>query len=279
LIFRSDCNGVPRNATFSTIHTSPLKPVKLRRYHTEPFILALRDELKKVTGFHPKTPEKHDNPFEPLDLPGVMSRPWLSPTVFDKQPATSPSFKWSIEHMATLHPVEIGRDDILHTEYLKHVQTESDEDAAQENIRKFFEEKTVHLPSPSSSQVSPTRSPDHVDEEEQDVFTKKRKIGVQVTDVSCQTDVQMAPNFDFEKHFADYQIMMRMKGRTTSSGSSVRRRLFKDMDTSSTNLSWSPEANTSTGFLFTPHSSQQLSSGFGEDFPSDFDMDGSGSQG
>lgn len=115
------------------------KPVKLRRYRTEPVILALKAELKKETGITPNTPERNENPFEPNDLPGKMARPWLDvdPAMFDIPPKSPDSFKWSIDHMSTLHPVEILRTDVLRTEFLKHVQTESDEENAQANIVRY----------------------------------------------------------------------------------------------------------------------------------------------
>jgi hypothetical protein len=53
--------------------------------------------------------------------------------------------------------VEIDHHDIVRTEYLKHVQTESDEDHAQESIRKFFDEDNVHFPSPLSQHGSPEK--------------------------------------------------------------------------------------------------------------------------
>ena len=269
------------------IITTP-KRIALRKYRTEPFLTALGHEIKKVTGVHPKTPEKWDNPFEPHDLPGAMSRSWLSPNVFDTPLDTSPSFKWSIDHMATLHPVDIDHHDILRTEYLKHVQTESDEDDAQENILKFFDETGVHLPSPISHRGahsppdwSAVTSPARLSGLEVEFTKIRRGADVAVTDAQCQTDVQIPPNFDFEKYFADYQIMHHHHHhhhqRHRRSSSAVRRRLFMptDMETSSTNLAWDVAANVSTGFVFgsLQSSSSQRPPSVGDDFPSDTEME------
>ncbi|OQV24568.1 hypothetical protein BV898_01628 [Hypsibius exemplaris] len=264
----SGSKGLPlqRNATLAAFRPSTPKRVKLRKYRTEPFIIALRDEIKKTTGIHPKTPEKEDNPFELHDLPGAMSRSWLSPTDFNSQLETSPDFKWSIDHMATLHPVDIDHHDIIRTEYLKHVQTESDEDDAQENIMRFFGAKDVHLPSPISRQNTPKNwspsSPTRltgVDQRKQRDYPKTRGTGVEMKDASCQTDVQIPPGFDFEKYFADFKLGQQLR-RSSSSGS-VRRRLFAGMETSSTNLScMDAAANVSTGFVFGSQSNQPFSS-------------------
>ena len=137
-IGKSPLKDLSSNQTFSKAAT-PKKPntTALRRYRTEPIILALREEIKKETGITPKTPQKQDNPFEPSDLPGAMAKPWLSfetPSMFSSHSRSPEGFKWSIEHMATMNPVEISHHEVLRTEYLKHVQTESDEENAQANI-------------------------------------------------------------------------------------------------------------------------------------------------
>ena len=90
------------------------------------------------------------NPFEPPDFAAAMLHYCLNFSVFDEQPESSSSFKWSIDHMSTLHPADISQADILRTESLKFGQSESDETAAQANIRKFFEQ--LNIPSPLSSQ-------------------------------------------------------------------------------------------------------------------------------
>ncbi|OWA53267.1 hypothetical protein BV898_17700 [Hypsibius exemplaris] len=241
----------------------PPKHGKLQRYHTESFIIGLRDELTSATGTPPRTPERSDNPFEPSDLPGAMSRLWLSPGLFEDEPegSSAGSFKWSIEHMATLHPVDIDHHDIIRTEYLKHVLTESDEDDAQENIRRFFERMDVH---PLTSEPASASDFSSLIDTGQ-AYRCKRTSDVATKDASNQTDITMPPSFDFEKFFADYQTATNFR-RVSLGG--VRRRLFEDLEQPPHDVDQrsSSAAKASTGFAFISEASaRHPSSGFAED--------------
>ncbi|XP_055337023.1 uncharacterized protein LOC129587343 [Paramacrobiotus metropolitanus] len=245
-------NQMPRSQPLASSSSSGvMRRTRLRRYRTEPYLLALRAELKKESGLSPRTPLKHDNPFEPLDLSQAMASKWAD-FLDQEQRARSnedAGFAWSIDHMAALQPVDIPHQDVLRTELLKHVVSESDEEDAQDHIRRFFNDDAVHPMTPTPD--SKRRPAPSSDEEDSDSEAEALMLGVvrmpsytlerpppsalPHRDAAVQTDVSIPARMDFSRHFAGYQLArgaLRPLGHLHPSRSfstaTIRRRLFAD---------------------------------------------------
>ncbi|GAV06526.1 hypothetical protein RvY_16496 [Ramazzottius varieornatus] len=259
-----DSNHVPA-MTFDRLRK--VSPIKMRKFHTEPLLKALYYETKKETGHSPKIPDKSFNPFEPENLADFMERSITSATMFSERPKSPEGFQWDIHHMAELGPVEIdNKMDLIRTELMKHVHTDSEEEHAQVSIRKYFEH-TYDLPSPASTDDRPTLFPDIDIDSPTGTFVKiSSRSHLTMRTVECQTDVHIPIGFDFDRFLADHKVRLEKAEKSSKSRrDSVRRRLFVSQESSEDEESVG-NLEVSGGFVSSTQrfTQQHRSSGFGD---------------
>ncbi|KAM6446181.1 protein aurora borealis isoform 2-T2 [Liasis olivaceus] len=212
----------------------------------------------------PETPRRLQNPFEsPGDVRRLQEQTVCSPTAFRAaQPAGSPGrFRWSIDELALIDPVEIDSEDIRRQAlYLSQARVDGEaEERRQRAIEEFFT-KSIIVPSPwtdpvgkQASQLNSTRCVDL-----NDASPVGREIVVQPgkNNAACQTVLSLPVDFDIEKILGDYFKADELadQSQESLSTSSLRRKLFLDENgsLSSENPSPSPSlcnAPASLGIL------------------------------
>ncbi|XP_034614248.1 protein aurora borealis isoform X2 [Trachemys scripta elegans] len=184
----------------------------------------------------PKTPGRATvlNPFEsPSDYYSLQEQIVSSPSVFKstKSSSTPGKFRWSIDQLALINPVEIDSEDIRRQAmYLSHARIDKEmEDKRQKAIEEFFT-KSLIVPSPwtdhEGKQVSQFHSTKCID------LNNISPIGRQLT---VQPGKSNGEYFRTEE-FAD-------QSQESLSSSSLRRKLFLDENGSvSECLSLSPQS-------------------------------------
>ncbi|XP_039601265.1 protein aurora borealis [Polypterus senegalus] len=203
-------------------------------------------ESLEVKVLLPETPGRPGrlNPFEsPNDYHSLHESMFASPSVFKSSQATiaSPAnFRWSIDHIARLNPVEIDPEDVQRqSQLLSDYGTDKDiEERRQKAIDQFFS-KNMIVPSPWTQEVKPatqlnsTNCPSSLEH--------KGNISSMKVNAACQTVLSLPLNFNLEKILGDYYRADESDQSHESFGStSLRRKLFIDGSGSDSEISTSP---------------------------------------
>uniref|UniRef100_A0A8B9MHQ5 Protein aurora borealis n=1 Tax=Accipiter nisus TaxID=211598 RepID=A0A8B9MHQ5_9AVES len=188
----------------------------------------------------PETPGRVTvlNPFEsPSDYYTLQEQIVSSPSVFKstKSSSTPGKFRWSIDQLALINPVEIDSEDVRRQAmYLSHARIDKEtEDRRQKAIEEFFTKRLI-VPSPwtehEGKQVSQFNS----------------------TKSACQTVLSLPVDFNLEKILGEYFRTDEFADQSQEnlSSSSLRRKLFLE-ENGSVSECLSPS-------LHSPRSSQPL---------------------
>ncbi|XP_036105898.1 protein aurora borealis isoform X3 [Molossus molossus] len=181
------------------------------------FLCAMGDVKETKMQITPETPGRISvlNPFEsPSDYSNLHEQTVSSPSVFKSTRLPTPGkFKWSIDQLAVINPVEIDPEDIHRQAlYLSHSRIDKDvEDKRQKAIEEFFT-KDVIVPSPWT---------DHDGKQLPEYHLSKS---------ACQTLLSLPVDFNLEGVLGDYfradEFADQSPGNLSSS--SLRRKLFLD---------------------------------------------------
>lgn len=200
--------------------------------------------------------QKVVNPFDVALLDQLHGPVFMSPGVFTTQstPSTDEKkpFRWSIEHIAELHPADIDEMPV----YQQITPDKEVEERAQKAIDTFFSTNLI-APSPWNSNTDALRSAHQVETplralepdlqgsiQKQLPFAKKIPL---TQDASAQTMLSLPAGFDIKEILGEYMICDDAENQDTSqkkesnqdalSTSSLRRKLFSHPDNSSFALS------------------------------------------
>ncbi|XP_067259574.1 protein aurora borealis isoform X2 [Chanodichthys erythropterus] len=215
----------------------------------------------------PETPGRPAilNPFEsPNDYHHLHESLVPSPSVFKSSKsssATPAKFKWSIDEMANLLPVEIDPEDIRRQAvFLSQARADSDIEAKRQHaIEQFFTKGTI-VPSPwgplgakQSIKLPHQKSPLSPLVTEEPLPPKK-------INAICQTVLSLPVDFNLEKVLGDYYKTEELTEQVQESlsSSSLRRKLFLDGHDSGSESSTpsSPDRNSHS----VPPSSREMMS-------------------
>ncbi|XP_044526535.1 protein aurora borealis [Gracilinanus agilis] len=188
----------------------------------------------------PETPGKITvlNPFEsPSDYSSLQEQIVSSPSVFKstKSSSTPGKFRWSIDQLAVINPVEIDPEDIHRQAlYLSHSGIDKDvEDKRQKAIEEFFT-KGVIVPSPwtdhEGKQLSQCHSSKCIDINNVSPIGREPTISSGKNNVACQTLLSLPVDFNLEKLLGEYFRADEFADQSQEnlSSSSLRRKLFLD---------------------------------------------------
>ncbi|XP_051839874.1 protein aurora borealis isoform X1 [Antechinus flavipes] len=188
----------------------------------------------------PETPGKITvlNPFEsPSDYSSLQEQIVSSPSVFKstKSSSTPGKFRWSIDQLAVINPVEIDPEDIHRQAlYLSHSGIDKDvEDKRQKAIEEFFT-KGVIVPSPwtdhEGKQVSQCHSSKCIDIDNVSPIGRELTLPSGKNNVACQTLLSLPVDFNLEKLLGEYFRADEFADQSQEnlSSSSLRRKLFLD---------------------------------------------------
>ncbi|XP_052066688.1 protein aurora borealis-like [Mytilus californianus] len=186
------------------------------------------------------------NPFE-FDVEHLEGNMFMSPGVFSLPGSTPASdekkaFRWSIEHLAVLHPADI--DEMPHQQDPHHGHDRETEEKAQRAIDTFFSNNLV-APSPATG-LKATPNPGQrlgcLPEELQGSIKKQLPGTIQADnkkEASCQTMLSLPVDFDINKVLG--QFLQNQQGPDDNpemlSTSSLRRKLFFQGDNSGVAIS------------------------------------------
>ncbi|XP_045925947.1 protein aurora borealis [Micropterus dolomieu] len=180
----------------------------------------------------PETPGRPSirNPFEsPNDYHHLREALVPSPSVFKSKAckSTPPKFNWSIDEMASLHPVHIDPEEIQRQSfYLSQTRMDSDiEEKRQNAIEQFFTKGAI-VPSPWAAPDT-RKGPQ--------IYMKSCMSAMiaeepEKISVACQTTLSLPLAFDLEKVLGDYYRHEEVCDavQESLSSSSLRRKLFLD---------------------------------------------------
>ncbi|XP_043848711.1 protein aurora borealis isoform X1 [Dromiciops gliroides] len=188
----------------------------------------------------PETPGKIPvlNPFEsPSDYSSLQEQIVSSPNVFKSTKASSTpgKFRWSIDQLAVINPVEIDPEDIHRQAlYLSHSGIDKDvEDKRQKAIEEFFT-KGVIVPSPwtehEGKQLSQCQSSKCIDINNVSPIGRELTLPSGKNSVACQTLLSLPVDFNLEKLLGEYFRADEFADQSQEnlSSSSLRRKLFLD---------------------------------------------------
>ncbi|XP_027961896.1 protein aurora borealis isoform X4 [Eumetopias jubatus] len=198
----------------------------------------------------PETPGRIPvlNPFEsPGDYSNLHEQTLSSPSVFKSAKLPTPGkFRWSIDQLAVINPVEIDPEDIHRQAlYLSHSRTvrmivssisEIDkdvEDKRQKAIEEFFT-KDVIVPSPwtdhEGKQLSEYHSSKCINITSESPIGRKLTIHSEKSNAACQTLLSLPVDFNLENVLGDYFRADEFSDQSPGnlSSSSLRRKLFLD---------------------------------------------------
>ncbi|NXX75150.1 BORA protein, partial [Urocolius indicus] len=186
----------------------------------------------------PETPGRVTflNPFEsPSDYYTLQELIVSSPSVFKSTNSSSTpgKFRWSIDQLALINPVEIDSEDVRRQAmYLSHARIDKEsEDKRQKAIEEFFTKRLI-VPSPwtehEGKHVSQFNSSKSID------LNNISPIGRQLTlqpgkiNASCQTVLSLPVDFNLEKILGEYFRTDEFADQSQEnlSSSSLRRKLF-----------------------------------------------------
>ncbi|KAM9192755.1 protein aurora borealis [Dugong dugon] len=187
----------------------------------------------------PETPGRITvlNPFEsPSDYSNLHEQTLSSPSVFKSTKLPTPGkFRWSIDQLAVINPVEIDPEDIHRQAlYLSHSRIDKDvEDKRQKAIEEFFT-KDVIVPSPwtdhEGKQLSEYHSSKCININSESPVGRKLTVHSEKSNAACQTLLSLPVDFNLENVLGDYfradEFADQSPGNLSSS--SLRRKLFLD---------------------------------------------------
>ncbi|XP_069826708.1 protein aurora borealis [Dendropsophus ebraccatus] len=187
----------------------------------------------------PETPGRSHilNPFESPNDYCSLHEPFVSsPTVFKptKSSATPRQFRWSIDQLAAINPVDIDPEDIHRQAlYLSHAKLDKEiEERRQKAIEEFFTKRTI-VPSPwtqhEGKQGAQFHSTKCVDMNESPL-AREQAVTLGKSTVACQTQLSLPVDFDMEKVLGEYFRAEENADQSQEnlSSSSLRRKLFLD---------------------------------------------------
>lgn len=238
-------NYTPLSATPTGVN--PVFRTPVRSVQNSPAVKDTPDGIKKPINFTPqRTVPK--NPFE-YEVEHLEGNIFMSPGVFSmagSTPATDEkkAFRWSIEHLAVLHPADI--DEMPHQQDPHHGHDKETEEKAQRAIDTFFQNNLV-APSPApGSYVKATPGTGQrlgcLHEELQGSIQKQlpvpSKTGTQ-KEASCQTVLSLPVDFDINSLLGQFLQNQpnQEENQEMLSTSSLRRKLFFQGDNSGIALS------------------------------------------
>ncbi|CAI9542507.1 unnamed protein product [Staurois parvus] len=187
----------------------------------------------------PETPghKKVLNPFESPNDYCSLNEPFVSsPSMFKpaKSSATPHQFKWSIDQLAAIYPVEIDPDDIHRQAlYLSHAKLDKEaEDRRQKAIEEFFTKRVI-VPSPwtqheeKQAQFNSTKC---VDLNYESPLGREQTVATGKSTVACQTQLSLPIDFNLERILGVYFKTEEHadQSQESLSTSSLRRKLFLD---------------------------------------------------
>ncbi|XP_040281298.1 protein aurora borealis [Bufo bufo] len=188
----------------------------------------------------PETPGRVQilNPFESPNDYCSLHEPFVSsPTVFKptKSSATPRQFKWSIDQLAAINPVDIDPEDVHRQAlYLSHAKLDKEiEERRQKAIEEFFTKRTI-VPSPwtqhegkQDAQFHSTKCADLMNESP---LAREQAVVPGKNTVACQTLLSLPIDFSIEKVLGEYFRPEENadQSQESLSSSSLRRKLFLD---------------------------------------------------
>ncbi|XP_018423930.1 PREDICTED: protein aurora borealis [Nanorana parkeri] len=189
----------------------------------------------------PETPGRTTvlNPFESPNDYCSLNEPFVSsPSMFKpaKSSATPHQFRWSIDQLAAIYPVEIDPEDIHRQAlYLSHTKLDKEtEDRRQKAIEEFFTKRVI-VPSPWTQHEGKQATPFH-STKCSDVLNYESPLGREQTvatgksTVACQTQLSLPVDFNLERILGEYFKTEEHadQSQESLSSSSLRRKLFLD---------------------------------------------------
>ncbi|NWW96108.1 BORA protein, partial [Rhynochetos jubatus] len=203
----------------------------------------------------PETPGRVTvlNPFEsPSDYYTLQDQIVSSPSVFKstKSSSTPGKFRWSIDQLALINPVEIDSEDVRRQAmYLSHARTDKEiEDRRQKAIEEFFTKRLI-VPSPwtehEGKQVSQFNSTKSIDLNNISPIGRQLTLQPGKSNAACQTLLSLPVDFNLEKILGEYFRTDEFADQSQEnlSSSSLRRKLFLEENGSvSECLSPSPDS-------------------------------------
>ncbi|KAM9205825.1 protein aurora borealis [Mergus octosetaceus] len=186
----------------------------------------------------PETPGRATvlNPFEsPSDYYTLQEQIVSSPSVFKstKSSSTPGKFRWSIDQLALINPVEIDSEDVRRQAmYLSHARIDKEaEDRRQKAIEEFFTKRLI-VPSPwtdhEGKQVSQFNSTKSIDLNSISPIGRQLPLQPGKSNASCQTVLSLPVDFNLEKILGEYFRTDEFADQSQEnlSSSSLRRKLF-----------------------------------------------------
>ncbi|XP_029892289.1 protein aurora borealis isoform X2 [Aquila chrysaetos chrysaetos] len=186
----------------------------------------------------PETPGRVTvlNPFEsPSDYYTLQEQIVSSPSVFKstKSSSTPGKFRWSIDQLALINPVEIDSEDVRRQAmYLSHARIDKEtEDRRQKAIEEFFT-KSLIVPSPwtehEGKQVSQFNSTKSIDLNYISPIRRQLTLHPGKSNAACQTVLSLPVDFNLEKILGEYFRTDEFADQSQEnlSSSSLRRKLF-----------------------------------------------------
>ncbi|XP_016382712.1 protein aurora borealis-like [Sinocyclocheilus rhinocerous] len=182
----------------------------------------------------PETPGRPAilNPFEsPNDYHRLHEPLVPSPSVFKSSSATPAKFKWSIDEMANLLPVEIDPEDIhRQAVFLSQARADAEiEENRQHAIEQFFTKGAI-VPSPWGPPAAKqsVKMP-HQKSPLSPLVTEELQSSKKINAI-CQTVLSLPVDFNLEKVLGDYYRTEELTEQVQESlsSSSLRRKLFLD---------------------------------------------------
>ncbi|XP_074009673.1 protein aurora borealis [Numenius arquata] len=186
----------------------------------------------------PETPGRVTilNPFEsPSDYYTLQEQIVSSPSVFKSTNSSSTpgKFRWSIDQLALINPVEIDSEDVRRQAmYLSHARIDKEtEDRRQKAIEEFFTKRLI-VPSPwtehEGKQVSQFNSTKSIDLNNISPIGRQLTLQPGKSNAACQTVLSLPVDFNLEKILGEYFRTDEFADQSQEnlSSSSLRRKLF-----------------------------------------------------
>ncbi|KAJ8253394.1 hypothetical protein GJAV_G00212440 [Gymnothorax javanicus] len=207
----------------------------------------------------PETPGRpgYLNPFDsPNDYLRLHESVVPSPSVFKSSRVSSASlctpskFKWSIDEMASLLPVDIDPEEIhQQSSYFRQMRTDSDIEKKRQNaIEQFFRSGPI-VPSPWASSANKLSKQMHFMKSSlsPDIPEEEPPVGTCTVSAACQTVLSLPVDFDLEKILGEHYKMDEVSDQVQESlsSSSLRRKLFLDGNESGSDSSTPPSPDQS----------------------------------